>query len=594
MIRKAIVLLAGVIVAVLPARGEPQSIFDLRDLRPGMRGVARTVFAGQDVGTFELEILGRSDSNRPKGELILFRALGDTMQHIGIVAGMSGSPVTIDGKLLGAVAFAFPFSKDAIGMITPIGEMLEGLDRIDDPAGPWIGAAADLYGPFLASFLGHRVEGDLWNRLLPSTVGSGGGSALISLCAEGWEGELEQEIDSFSRRIGLGRIASSGGGGGDAVANSVEILPGSALAVVLVDGDATMSAIGTVTYRDGDRIVAFGHPLFHAGPVDLPIAAAQVHGIIPSYNASFKMGSPGAIVGTLRQDYRAGVAGRLGETPAQLPVRIVLRGPSGTERFDYRIARGTMLEPTLLGWAVSNSFLRRGWRMGEASFEGSLAVHYNGDRVLKRKDRIASRAPSVEVAQMFLAAVPLLLSNPFEKVVIDSLRLEVSYRQQIAESQLIDVWAEGESVRPGMELSVVVRLQERQGETRDFQVRVGVPERWRGKNLLILTGGPVEMSEWDMERVPARYQPRDLDGLERLLRDYPEEGSLLVRVYSDEEGVLLGDHELGPLPESVTRVLGSRQKRGPARPAPSFLLEERRIDAGGAVRGLMGVGVRVE
>ncbi len=594
MIRKSCVLLVALGIAFARAYAATPPLFDLRDLRPGMKGEARTVFEGRDAGSFEIEILGRTDAQRPKGELILFRALGDTLQHTGIVGGMSGSPVTIDGKLLGAVAFAFPFAKDAIGLITPIGEMLEGLDRIDEPPGPWIGAIAEPYEPLLTSFLYRRVDPAVWRQLLPRSAGPQAAGSLVSLCAEGWETDLQPEIDLFSERFRLGRPVNASGGGGEIWDTEADVAPGSALAVLLVDGDATLSAIGTLTYRDGDRIVGFGHPLFQAGPVALPLAAARIHGIIPSYNASFKMGSPGPIIGVVRQDYRAGIAGRLGETAPQLPVTVKLDGPGGREVFRYRIARGTMLEPTLLSWAVSNSFLRRGWSRGEASFEGTLSVHYNGDRVLDRHDRIASRAPSIEIAQMFLAAVPLLLTNPYEKVSLDSLRLEVSYRTEIVESQLIDVWAERERVRPGEELSLMVRLQERQGETRDHRVEIPVPELWRGRNLLILTGGPAELIAWDIERAPSRYRPRDLAGLERLLREYPDDGSLLVRIYSNDEGILLGDRELGPLPTSVTRVLGSQQKRGPARPAPSYQLEERRLDAGGPVHGLLSVGVRVE
>ena len=121
-----------------------------------------------------------------------------------------------------------------------------------------------------------------------------------------------------------------------------------------------------------------------------------------------------------------------------------------------------------------------------------------------------------------------------------------------------------------------------------------MPERWRGETLLIIAGGAKDLTEWDQERVPVLYEPKDLAGLERLLRDFPDEGDLLVRVYGEEEGVLLGDRELGPLPGSVVSVLGARHKRGPARPAPNHRLEERRIDAGGAVTGGLAVRVTVE
>ena len=185
------------------------------DLRPGTRGTAYTVFQGDQPVPFGVEILGVLPGSRPKGDLILFKALGDSLEHVGIVAGMSGSPVYVDGKIIGAIAFAFPFAKDAVGMITPIGEMREGMARTNEPTAPWMGVPADVYEPMLKSFETKSVDADAWSRLVPEAPQeSGTGTRLISLCAGGWAPGMEGALDSFSRTTGLPMVPAAGGAQG--------------------------------------------------------------------------------------------------------------------------------------------------------------------------------------------------------------------------------------------------------------------------------------------------------------------------------------------------------------------------------------------
>jgi hypothetical protein len=568
-------------------------ILALDDVRPGMRGVAHTVFEGNVPRNFDVEILGVAEASRPKGRLILFRALGDTLAHTGIVAGMSGSPVYVDGKLVGAISMGFAFSKDPVGMITPIGEMLDALDRVDQPSGPWMGSTADTYQPILRSFLARTPAPEAWESPIFSGGGSEEGSKLTTLCGSGWAPGMEATLARFASRCGMASPLGAWTGAGGTQAPR-DLAPGSAMGVLLISGDASLGAIGTVTYRRDDRIVAFGHPLFQAGPVELPLTAAWIHAVIASVNSSFKLGSPGPIVGTIRQDLRAGVSGVVGTKPAMLPITIRLTGEGPSDVYHYRVARGVLLEPSLATWAATNSFLQHGWKVGEAWMDATITISYDGGKVLTRRDRFAARAPSTDIAEQLLAPLPLLLTNPFEKVVVDSLRLDVDYSPKLRESILVDLWAGSESVRPGEKLIVTARLQDRQGSRREVPIEIPIPERWRGENLLILAGSVGELTDWDKDRSPSLYDPKDLEGLKRLVRDFPDDGTLLVRVYGKEDGIVLGDREVGSLPDTYARVLGAGHKRGPARSAPNFRLEERRIDAGGAVTGGMAVRVHVE
>jgi len=579
------------------------------DLREGTRGTAYTVFHGDQPTPFPIEILGVLTASRPKGDLIVFKALGDSLAESGIMAGMSGSPVYVNGRIIGAIAFAFPFAKEAIGMITPIGEMREGMSRTDEPPAPWAGIAADVYQPMLRSFLTRSVDSSIWDRMIPEVPQTAGvGARLISLCGSGWAQGMESALEGFSQRTGLQLLPASGaeawsdvrGGSIGASSNSSSagnacgLVPGSAIGVALIAGDAALSAIGTLTERDGDHFVAFGHPLFQAGPVALPVTSARILAVVPSLNNSFKVGSTGPVIGTIRQDLRAGISGNFGEVPPMLPVRVVVNGPAGGETYHYRIARGYLLEPTMLAWVVNNSFLQHGWRLGEATVDGRLTFHYNKTQVLVRRDRVTTKSPATEIAEQLLGPIPVLLSNPFKPVIADSVAIEVNYSTAARQSALIDFYAERARIRAGERLSLTARLQNYQGETREFPIEVPIPERWRGKNLLIIAGGIQDLTEWDKDRAPILYEPKEFSSLERMIREFPDAGDLVIRIYGEGEGVVLGDREMGPLPASIASVLGAGHKRGPAQTAPNYLLEERKIDAGGVVSGGIGVRVRVE
>jgi hypothetical protein len=565
----------------------------IEDVRPGMRGVAWTVFEGDRARSFDVELVGVAEASRPKGRMILFRALGDSLAHIGIVAGMSGSPVYVDGKLVGAISIGFAFAKDAIGMITPIGEMLDVMNRVEQPSGPWMGSSSETFQPILQSFLTRTPAPNAWESPFLAGAASSEGLKLTTLCGSGWAPGMESTLSAFAGQCGMASpLGAWAGGGGEHPPK--ELTAGSAMGVLLISGDASLGAIGTVTCREGNRIVAFGHPLFQAGPVELPLTASWIHTIVASVNSSFKLGSPGPIVGTIRQDLRAGVSGVLGEAPSMLPITVTLKGAGDPDVYHYRVARGVLLEPSLATWAATNSFLEHGWKVGEAWMEATATVVYDGGRTLSRHERFAARSPSTDIAAQLLAPLPLLLSNPFEKVAIDSIRLDVAYSPILRESVLVDLWAEQGSIRPGEKLTVTARLQDRQGARREIPIEIQIPERWRGETLLILAGGVNDLTDWDRDRSPALYEPKSLEGLERLLRDFPDDGTLLVRIYGEEDGIVLGDREVGSLPDTYARVLGAGHKRGPARSAPNFRLEERRIDAGGAITGGLAVRVRVE
>ncbi|HEX5602105.1 MAG TPA: hypothetical protein VFX63_06115, partial [Pyrinomonadaceae bacterium] len=305
--------------AQIPSAKSPE-LFPLEDLRPGMKGTARTVFAGSDTQEFGVEVLGVLPGfPGPRQSAIIARLSGSNVEKTGVFAGMSGSPVYIDGKIVGAIAFSFPFSKEPIAGITPIKQMIDLFNK----------GSENLKGkePRVVSF--SQLAGTDWKPNLPKpAVGSvslvapvSAGSPLMPLLGQQmtpiatplvFSGISQESLAAFAPQlVASGLLPVSGVGGSASITpltefNGNTFPPGSSISVQLVRGDYSLAAAGTVTLRDGDRIYAFGHPFLSLGASDMPMSEASVVTVISNMNNSFKLAVPGRMVGSISQDRASG------------------------------------------------------------------------------------------------------------------------------------------------------------------------------------------------------------------------------------------------------------------------------------------------
>src|SRR5215467_12624255 len=312
-------LLSGIAMAQAPQPKAP-AIFPLEDLRPGMKGIARTVSSGSEAEEFGVEILGVLPGfPGPRQSAIIARLSGSNADHTGVFAGMSGSPVYIDGKIVGAIAFSFPFSKEPIAGITPIKQMIDlfnkGSEENPKPKEP---------RPVSFSQLA-SVD---WKPNLPKPAVSG--SPMLPLLGQQmvpiatplvFSGITQESLTMFAPQLMANGLLPVSGVGGSAAITSLEkanantFPAGSSISVQLVRGDYSLAAAGTVTMRDGDRIYAFGHPFLSLGASDMPMTEASVVTVVPNANNSFKLAVPGKMVGSISQDRASGIFGLLGQAP---------------------------------------------------------------------------------------------------------------------------------------------------------------------------------------------------------------------------------------------------------------------------------------
>ncbi|MCR4424729.1 MAG: hypothetical protein NUW23_00855 [Firmicutes bacterium] len=460
----AVVLIVIPSPAQSPVRSAPAQVATLpvSELSKGMTGIGRTVFAGTTPEDFNVEILGVLTGAGYLGDLILIRVSGPAIERAGgIAAGMSGSPVYIGGKLVGAIAYVFPGSDHFVGMVTPIADMMRVLsypERVQTVSRLPAGAAAAT--PVLVS----GVFGRAYTR-------------------------LEASLAS------LGLKAVPAGGGAPSVSAKVAsgpLVPGSSIGVQLARGDIELTAVGTVTYVDGGRFLAFGHPFLGTGQVELFACSAYVHGTIKSDNTPFKMATPGQPVGTVTQDRLNAIAGRFGKDTAAIPATVqVIDSETGREKkVSTLIAPEESLIADIFGAAALAALDGSIERIGPGTATTSLKIDLSGRPSFERSNVFFSRR-DVSAASVWesIGIIAVISENASERARIDKVHLTVEVEPARKTALIEQARVVQESVKPGEPVDVEVTLRTYRGARVTKVLRLDVPADVPGGELSLCVRG---------------------------------------------------------------------------------------------------------
>ncbi len=419
---RRIALIALVLIASAAAAEAVTITMPLSQVKPGMKGRGKSVFQGQTIEDFEVEILGVLENNQPKRNIILARLKGRGLESTGIIQGMSGSPVYIDGKLIGAVAYGFSFSKEPIAGITPIEEML-AVERA--PAEPKAGAVS---APPLRDDLSQAELSETFLRALASRPDEKASGAAISpldmpLVFSGFSAGAFERARAFFAPSGFRAVRAGTGVGQTPAADAPagpSVREGDAVGVQLIGGDLDLSAVGTATYVDGKKILAFGHPLYNLGAVEYGLTRADVIAVMPSLESSFKLATAGPVIGRFTQDRTAGTVGEIGVMPRLIPLNISVRTGSGDRKdFKLKLVADKFLTPALVNLAVSGLITGEQRSLGDISLDfdadifldkGGLSVHLE-DLFSGSYDN-----PAVSLSGLLAAVVHYLMNNEFKDV----------------------------------------------------------------------------------------------------------------------------------------------------------------------------------
>ena len=634
----AAVLIVTILVAIPPANGAradtPDGHFvSVEELKRGDRCVGRTVFVGTEIEEFELEILGVVRAAAPGTDLIIARAEGALLESTGILEGMSGSPVYKDGRLIGAIASTWQFSKEPIAGITPIGEMLPALELMDAeghgsgwPGSDGLPGLAMLpEGERASSSLARIVEAagmfdraGLTRHSVPSAVAFDDRRLTPIAAPLVVSGAEEDYVYRASRILGsgvtllLGSGVASGASSGarsalrhapDSVAvpgsssgpgwEAGELEPGSAVGVQFVRGDANWTAIGTVTHRDGDRLVAFGHPLFNAGAIDMPMVAAYVHAVMPLQSMSFKYASGGELVGTMKQDRNRSVAGVIGPGPPMVPLTVNIYTDDGDRRFEFETVSTRPYTALFSGLAFGGAVSSAVKSAGPAMVDLTARID-TGVELVEYRDIFHTTAPAMRCGGELSLLLSLIAENAFEERELRGVELDVTVREGDFRTVISRVDADRKVYRPGDDVTLRVFMSPRRGDPFERVLSLRIPDSTRPGALTVRVGDAMSFHLSEQDRLGPGAAPRSYEQLLNLIRDAKPGNTVVAQLLSDSPGLSLSGSEMRGIPGRAGLAMASSATSGAVDPSMSSVLREREFAVRGQVVGFYEMMVHVE
>src|ERR1700728_3772839 len=545
--------------ASAPAAQTPKTIA-VSELHAGMRGVAYTVFQGVKPEAMEVEVLGvLHNVNGPKGDVILVRLHGQKVEYTGVVAGMSGSPVYLNGKLAGALAFRIgEFSKEPIAGVTPIADMLEinALDKspAEEAAATKPGvsnAAGKTAAPGDAGTFPDSAQSDsrqdFSNYLKPIDA------PLV------FNGFSEDTMRRFAGQFASAGIVTVMGAGSVSEEKQPKPLEaGSAVSAILVRGDMDIAATCTVTYIDPQRLLACGHPLLQFGSVDLPMNKAQVLATLPSPLNAFKIVNTTEQAGVFVQDRHTGIMGVFDKQADMIPVTLTIHGGSGVKEFHYEVLNNPRLSPVAMMATVFNAL------HGVNEYGEEITYRLNGSIDVKGFPEVGLRNMFVPAENGQPAAMAAALSlgerfgriydNPYNAPAVNSVKLDFDLVRERRWARLESARTDVSEVRPGDEIIVETVLAPYRGERVVHQIPVKIPTSASKGSLRILVSDGETLDH--VGRGNAAFGRRlDLASTIALLNKEHSNNRLYVSLLEADPEARVADKVMPTLPISVMNIM---------------------------------------
>lgn len=551
----------------------PAATMGVDALRPGMTGVGRTVFAGDRVEDFRVTILGVvKNVMGPKRDLIVAKLEGGPLAETGVIAGMSGSPVYVNDKLIGAVSYALgSFPKEPIAGITPIAEMIDAVDG----GGPRpTRAGLDVRWPPTPDEV-YAAIGRMVNRVTAplSSAGPGGAvsntSSLGGLGGPGGLGAIVAGLRPIGAAMVLGgfepavgtplaraldaRVEDHGLQSAAAPA-AAPLQPGDAIGVSLVHGDFDIGATGTVTAVDGARVYAFGHPFLELGPTAFPMTRATVLGILPSLDSSLKIATLGPVVGAITQDRATAIGGTMGPAPKELAVSLTLSSDRGPDRrFTFFVVRDPILTPLFTFATVLNALVAYERQVGVLSIDVTGTASFSPDGQVAIDDSFSGDMALSNAATAAAMPLAVVANNEFRSVQPETLNLHVRTSERQDSATIERAWLDTTMPRPGATVGVQVLLRHYRGDTETVSIPVTMPTGTSGPLTLLVSDAATLTALEQHEVDPTR--PNTFADTIAQLNKARRNNRLYVRLLTSSAGSVIGGQALPTLPSSIQSVL---------------------------------------
>ena len=506
-------------------------LFPIADIKPGLKGVGRTIFEGDHIEEFQVEILGiLKNALAPKHDLILARLSGGPLEKTGVIAGMSGSPVYIDGKLVGAVAISFAFSKEPVAGITPIQDMLQVVPEEKGQTQAQAEMPLDFRMARTASGLRESARLIPQQDLGPESFGRFVSARLSGLSLPslrlplrfgGFSAEAVEPYLPLFRQMGFEPMLGGALSGGESSTQvKAELDPGSMISLLLVRGDLNLNVDCTVTYRQGNNLYACGHQVYSVGPAQFPFAPSQVLVTVPSIASSFKLDAPGQVVGTIRQDRFDAIYGVVGEkNPPMIPVTVVIQSTLNTQTdYKFEVVQEPFLSPLLVNLAVISTLSNTERMIGASTLEVDGKIRLAGGEAVNLQDVFSGEFGTASLVGS-VAAIPLtyLMGSGLPDLHIEGVDLSVKSRNERSLATLEQVWSTKSEVKPGDHIEVIALLRLPGGQAATQKIPVDIPESVNDKGLTLVVGGGSNINALQFRLTPPGSAARDIHQLVKAL-----------------------------------------------------------------------------
>jgi len=536
---------------------DPETMMRTSELRRGMTGYGLSVFAGVEPERFDVEVLGVLSKANLGEDLILIEVTSGPIveRKSGIIGGMSGSPVYVDGRLIGAIAYGWSFLREAVGGVTPIAAMLDSYDGGGEAALP---DDHPLRGARLAGRWVDRARVDVGGPAFHDehTINIRPVGPLVSVAGMGDAG-----MSRLDELLGPHGMETMPGPGRLAEPVPTELRPGSAVGVKLIEGDFDATMVGTVTWRNGDSLLALGHPMMEMGAVQIPISTAWVHDFLPSVARSFKLTSPMELVGTLTRDGTWSVGARVGPEAPMVPgsFRITDEDRGLTRQFRVRVAQHELLTPGLL----MSSLLSALEAAYDASGEGlaTLDFELKGDEgaVIRRHDVVWHPGMMYAVAGWVDEAMYFLTENRFEPQQVAGLQARVSLRDEAKLAAIERIYTDEHVARAAEQLTVHVVMRPESGERFEKVVTFDLPQDLRKGQLRVAAASGAD--EFNVKAMLRLLLPQidSLEDIASVIEEMKRADQLYVAISVPRVSLGLEGTELPALPPQAVNVLAEDQ-----------------------------------
>lgn len=558
------IMLIIVMINFLQADYLRAEVMQLKNIQIGQKGKALTAVDGNKILEFDVEIISILNNVFPKKSILLAKLNGEEIQRIGVSQGMSGSPVYIDGKLVGAISYSFPFSKEPIAGITPIEDIIEsantganeiifssafsfknlmkyisGLDRYKDSNS----LIMDFYNFF--PMIMFKEEGESFQQ-------------IPFLLCKGMK-QFQPSAESWWRQHGFIPIMASGGANDNKLK---ELKEGDPIAVVFLSGDLEIGGIGTVTHIDKNRVYAFGHPMFNLGNISLPMAAAQIQTVIPNMYSSFKVGNIGKTVGTFKQDSSSSVFGFLNEEPPTIPMKLKITTGKNSKDYNFVLAEHNLLTPIIANMAINETFASSELNYYEGTYELNGTIEIEGYQNIII-DNIFAGFLSIDQSTTYIASIlGYMLNNEFNKIKVKSIELNANIDQNQRIADIKQIKYDKSEVKKGDKINLEIFIKPYLKETKVYNYQIDISNKLKKGIYSVYVGGAIDLNKIDYDYYYSMINIDNLKQVIRLINTIKKNNKIYIRVVRPTTSIIVKNRLLSNLPPSHFDVIFSSQTVG--------------------------------